>query len=190
APLPYRVGEVTAGDLRARVAFEVVDQPATARAREDAVKALPPHLRDDPGACETARADVSPVLQKYPREMPLVLRGQPITDQQLALLDQEHHAFQRSLTVYDHLRGFASLFLITTLFAAVSVIYVVRFQAALAQSLSKITSVCILVAVTLATALLLSGSPWYAAIVPLTVTALILTLAYNPQFALLMSLTI
>jgi putative nucleotidyltransferase with HDIG domain len=36
----------------------------------------------------------------------------------------------------------------------------------------------------------LSRPPWYAAIIPLTVTALILTISYNPQFALLMSLSL
>ena len=43
---------------------------------------------------------------------------------------------------------------------------------------------------TLVLALLLNHSPWCAILVPLTVTALILTIAYNPQFALLMSLSL
>ena len=41
---------------------------------------------------------------------------------------------------------------------------------------------------TLALALLLSQPPWQAPLVPLTVTAMVLTIAYNPPFALLMSL--
>jgi putative nucleotidyltransferase with HDIG domain len=43
---------------------------------------------------------------------------------------------------------------------------------------------------TLALGLLLSQTPWYAVLVPLTVTAMILSIAYNPQFALLMSLSL
>src|SRR5262249_11188208 len=46
------------------------------------------------------------------------------------------------------------------------------------------------VLLTLALALLLNRPPWHAVLVPLTVTALVLTIAYNPQFALLMSLSL
>jgi putative nucleotidyltransferase with HDIG domain len=44
------------------------------------------------------------------------------------------------------------------------------------------------VVLTLALGLLLSEPPWYATLVPLTLAAMVLTIAYNPQFALLMSL--
>jgi len=43
---------------------------------------------------------------------------------------------------------------------------------------------------TLALAIVMSRPPWYAVLIPLTVTALILTIAYNPPFALLLSLTL
>jgi putative nucleotidyltransferase with HDIG domain len=70
------------------------------------------------------------------------------------------------------------------------VLYVVRFQSALAESLTKSAAICLLVTLCLALALLLSQSPWHASLVPLTVTALVLTMAYNPQFALLMVLSL
>ena len=70
------------------------------------------------------------------------------------------------------------------------VLYVVRFQPATARSLPKIAGVCALVLLTLALALILSRAPWHAGIVPLTVTALVITIAYNPQFALMMSLSL
>ena len=70
------------------------------------------------------------------------------------------------------------------------VIYVARFQHSLARDFSKIIGVCTLVMLTLVLGLLLNHSPWCAVLVPLTVTALILTIAYNPQFALLMSLSL
>src|SRR5262249_11925748 len=68
--------------------------------------------------------------------------------------------------------------------------YVIRFQSALAQSLAKSTAICLLSIVSIAVALLLSQSPWHATLVPLTVTALVLTMAYNPPFALLMALSL
>ena len=66
-------------------------------------------------------------------------------------------------------------------------LYLSRFQPALAQSLPKIAGVCLLVVVTLAVGLILSRSPWFAMLIPLTVTVMVLTIAYNPQFALLMA---
>jgi putative nucleotidyltransferase with HDIG domain len=189
-PLPYRVGEVCPGDLRARVAFEVINQPQTARAREDAVDQLPQEQREDPAVSEWVRQNVPRVLDKYPRGTPLVLRGQPITEQQLNLLEEESRAFHHALSRLDHLRRALAVFLIMSLLAALIVLYVERFQPALAQSLSKIVGVCGLAIFTLALALVLSRPPWYAALVPLTATTLILTLAYNPQFALMMSLSL
>jgi hypothetical protein len=188
--VPYRVGEVYPTDLRVRVGFEVVNQPQTDWRREEAVDSLPPWEGGDPVAREEARRSILPVIEKYPAGMPLVRRGQPITERQLTLLEEEHRAYLRSLTPADRARRAAALFLIMNLLAGLVVIYVSRFQPGLGQSLSKIVHVCILVAVTLVLTLLLSRPPWQAALVPLAVTAMVLTIAYNPQFALLMSFSL
>src|SRR5207245_584755 len=65
--------------------------------------------------------------------------------------------------------------------------YVVRFQANLARSFPKISAVCVLVMITLALGLLFNRPPWCAVLIPLTVMVMVLTLAYNPQFALLLA---
>src|SRR5262249_23454654 len=83
-----------------------------------------------------------------------------------------------------------ALFLVITLLAGVVVLYVLRFQQSLAQSLSKILGVCALVVGTMTLVLVLSPPPWHAVLVPLTLAALMLTIVYNPQFALLMSLSL
>src|SRR5262249_5384466 len=90
----------------------------------------------------------------------------------------------------DHLRRGLALFLVFTLLAGVVVIYVGRFQQGLAQSMPKLLGVCALVVLTLVLGLLLSRTTWHAVLIPLTVTALILTIAYNAQLALLMSLSL
>src|SRR5438045_9239632 len=54
-PLPYRAGQVYARDLRVRAYFELVNQPQTEHARDEAVENLPPHLSEDPQAREAAR---------------------------------------------------------------------------------------------------------------------------------------
>src|SRR5262249_39845928 len=159
-------------------------------AREGAAHRLPGELRDTPSAWEGARKAVPAVIDTYPRETPLVPRGQPITKEQLFLLEEEYRAFQANQTTVDHLRRAGALFLVISLLSVLIVLYVVRFQEALARSLPKVVGVCALVVGTLALGLLLSRPPWYAVIIPLTVTALVLTIAYNPPFALMMSLSL
>lgn len=189
-PLPYRVGEVCPVDLRVRAYFELENQPQTQRRREEAVEALPAELQQDPDACEQARRAVPPVIEKFPPGTPLVQRGMPIDERQLTLLAEEDRAYRRALGQGDHFRRGTSIFLIMSLLAILVVLYVVRFQEALAENLPMIVGVCALVLLTLLLGLLLSQPPWYAVLVPLTVTAMILTLVYNAPFALLMSLSL
>jgi putative nucleotidyltransferase with HDIG domain len=161
-PFPYRLGETYPHDLRVRVDFEVVNYPYTDR----------------------------PIAEKYPKGMVLVPREVPIMGPQMGLLRREHEAFQKSLGRWDHVRRGAALFLTFALLTALVVLYSARFQTGLAQSLPTIAGVCALIVITMALALLLSSPPWHAAFIPLTLTAMILTLAYNPQFALLMSVSL
>jgi putative nucleotidyltransferase with HDIG domain len=189
-PAPYRLGEVRRGDLRARVYFEVVNWQQTEQRRDEAVDQLPPDERQDPIACEQARLAEPPVMEKYPAGTPLLQGGQPISEQQLLLLQEEHRAYQRSLSWRDLVRRGAAQFFVMGLLAGLVVLYVIRFQPSLANSLTKSAAVCLLATVCLGLAVLLSQSPWHASLVPLTVTALVLTMAYNPQLALLMVLSL
>ena len=188
-PSPYRVGEIYPSDLRVRVYFEVVDQPQTEWKREEAVERF---LTEggDPTLREHVRHSIPAVVEKYPPGMPLVQRGTPISERQLSLLEEEHRAYLRTQGPRDHARRGVALFLIMSLLAGVVVLYVARFQPGLAQSLPRTGAVCVLVLATLGLVLLFSRPPWYAALVPLTVTAMILTIAYNPPFALLMSFSL
>jgi putative nucleotidyltransferase with HDIG domain len=189
-PAPYRLGEVRRGDLRARVYFEVVNWQQTEQRRDEAVERLPPDERQDPIACEQARLAEPPVMEKYPAGTPLLQGGQPISEQQLLLLQEEHRAYQHSLSLRDLVRRGAAQFFVMGLLAGLVVLYVIRFQPSLANSLTKSAAVCLLATLCLALAVLLSQSPWHASLVPLTVTALVLTMAYNPQLALLMVLSL
>jgi putative nucleotidyltransferase with HDIG domain len=189
-PLPYRYGEVCDRELRARLFFEVVDEAQTERKRDEAVERLPPEQRDDPDAREETRQAEPPVLKKYFAGSPLVRRGEPIRREQMTLLEEEQRAYRRSQDHLDRLARGGALFLIHGLLASLVVLYVVRFQKGLAQSLPKIAGVCVLVLMTLGLAMVMSRSPWYAVLIPLTFTALVLTIAYNPPFALLLSLTL
>jgi cyclic-di-AMP phosphodiesterase PgpH len=189
-PQPHRLGQICATDLRVRAYFEVINHPETEQAREQAVQRLPSEMGTDPAAREDARQAVPSVVERYPVGVLLVRRGQPITLEQLMLLHEEHRAYQRSLARSDHTRRGVALFLVITLLAGVVVLYVTRFQQVLAQSLSKIAGICLLVVATMALVLILSTPPWHAVLIPLTLAAMMLTIVYNPQFALLLSFSL
>jgi len=173
-PFPYRLNESYPHDLRVRADFEVVNPVALANRVDSSDK------KTGPG----------PVVEKYPSGMLLIPRGQPITDRQLDLLQQEHAAYLRQMSTAERLRRAVSLLLLFSLLAGLVAIYVARFQTALAQSLPTILGLCGLVLVTILLGAWLSRPPWQALFLPLTLTAMILTLVYNPQFALLMSFSL
>jgi putative nucleotidyltransferase with HDIG domain len=185
----YRVGQVYPHDLRARVYFEAINPTQTLRQREEAVGRLPDHLRSDPAACEAARQAEPPAVDRYPLGTLLVQRGQPISEGQLVLLHQEARAFLHSRRPLDHFRRGASLFLVLSLLAVVVILYAERFQPAVARSLPSILSLCAMLLASLMLSVLLSSALWGAILIPLTVTTLVLTIAFNPQFALLLSVS-
>lgn len=182
-PFPYRVGEIYPHDLRARVDFEVVNQVELVNLHE------PVPAENDP-IHETATRSDQPVFEKYPRGLVLVPCGQPIGERQLEVLENEHEAYQESLGPQERWHRGIALFLIFSLLTTLVVLYVNRFQISLSHSLPMIGGVCVLVLATLALGMLVSQAPWHAVFLPMTVTAMILTLAYNPQFALLLSFSL
>src|SRR3954471_18726781 len=62
-PLPYRIGEKWAHDVRARVAFSGIDEAKTEKAQEEAIGKLPPDQRSDPAARARAIASVPPEME-------------------------------------------------------------------------------------------------------------------------------
>jgi putative nucleotidyltransferase with HDIG domain len=190
-PLPYRLGEISPHDLRVRVEFCVINHIELAnQIRHEGQTTDGARRTPDDRIRENARRSARPVVEKYPQGMLLVERGEPISGQQLALLEHERRAYQHSLGPRERIRRGAALFFVFSLLAILIVLYVKRFQVGLAQSLPTIVGVCALVLVTLALGVLLSHRPWHAAIVPLTLTAMVFTIVYNPQFALLMSFSL
>ncbi|MBM3993932.1 MAG: HDIG domain-containing protein [Planctomycetes bacterium] len=176
-PMRYNVGEIYSHDLRARVDFVIVNH----------VELVNQDVQEGDIVHEKAVLSNRRVFEKYPRGMLLVPRGTPIQERQLDLLKEEHRAYGDSLAPADHWSRAGSLFILLSLIAALMAMYVARFQAGLAQSLPMIASVCVLVLATLVLATLLSQPPWSALLLPMTLTAMVLTLGYNPQFALMMS---
>lgn len=179
APMTYRLGETYPHDLRARVEFTVVNHVELVNQQR--------HVNSGEVVHENAAYTERPVFEKYPRGMLLVPRGDAIQERQLDLLEEEHLAYQRSLKTRDHWSRGTSLFLIFSLLTALIVMYVARFQISLANNLAMIAGVCVLILATICLGTVLNQPPWNALLLPMTFTAMVLTLAYNPQFALMMS---
>jgi hypothetical protein len=173
-PFPYRLGESYPYDLRVRVDFEVVNPVELANRAEGT----------------PVKADERPLVEKYPAGMLLIQRGQPVTLRQIDLLREEHRTYVGQMSRHEWLRRGVSLLLLFSLLCALVALYVARFQTALAQSLPTILGLCVLVTLTIFLGAWLSRPPWHAVFLPLTLTAMILTIVYNPQFALLMSVSL
>src|SRR2546423_901503 len=103
-PLSYRVGEICATDLRVRAPFEMINQPQTDLAHVAVLKRMPTEQISDAAARERIIRTIPPVVDKYSVGKPLVRRGEPIKEAELALLKEEHRAYLRSLTPTDHAR--------------------------------------------------------------------------------------
>lgn len=196
-PFPYRVGEQFPFDVRARVYFEVVDP--VKRTSEISVVNDPQEpvviLNGQPVTpemLERAKASISEQsdLKKISEGTVLVERKKPITEAQLTLLKEEHRAYQAKLTPTEHVQRGAGVLLILAAMGMLIVMYVARFQPVLAHSWTKIITNCLLVFTTVLAALFATLLPGFGIYLPLTIAALLLTLAYNPQFALVMSVTL
>lgn len=189
--ITYRVDEVRPYDLRARVAFDVENKEASALERDRVLQDLSADKQRDPKEVDRVRKETK-VVQKFRPGDLLVERDFPISESQYELLKAESRAYWGSPENYyvRWLRTF-SIFLIFFLLALLVILYVVRFQEGLASSLRMIVGVCAIVLLTLVIGLFLCHEVcWHVILIPLTVTALILTVAYNPPFALLMSLSL
>lgn len=152
---------------------------------------LPSTLSYDPEATDRARANafwsIPEQKKEYKRGAPLIEQGKPVTAQDLPILIAEHRAYLKSLKWDDHLRRLIALFLVTALMAGFVGLYVWRFLPALTHNTNKLVGFCGLLLVGLTTAVFVNQAPWYAALLPLTMTAMILAIAYDQPFALVVS---
>ncbi len=136
-------------------------------------------LRDE------ARSHVGEHFDTYTKGDVLVEQGQAIGEEQLILLRMEHEAAQSALGLGERARRalgvvtlVASLFLLTGY-------YVYRHEPAIACDLRHIATVCGLTFVAMAVVRLLADQTWNAEVVPVAIAAMIMAIAYDPNFALM-----
>ena len=136
---------------------------------------------------EAARAKVKDAFKTYSAGDVLVAQDERITEDHLALLRLEHETAVSELTLGERGRRAGSVIvLVAALFALIGY-YVVRNEPKIADSPRKIGELCGLIVAALAIARLLATQPWDAELIPVALVAMILAIAYNPHFALMVA---
>ncbi len=139
---------------------------------------------------ELARSRVKDAFKDYHRGDVIVAQDEPITEDHLSLLRLEHDQYVSALGAGERLRRAGSVVvLVIALFSLIGY-FVLRDEPKIAENPRKIAELCGLVVVSLAVARLLATQPWDAELIPVTLTAMILGIAYGPQFALMIGFTL
>ena len=120
----------------------------------------------------------------------LVEQGQTIGEEQLILLKLEHDEAVKALRFGDRVRrGLGILALVGALFLLTGY-YAWRHESRLVHDLRKIALVCGLVIVAPAAVRLLNMHTWDAELVPVAIASMIVAIAFNPHFALMVTFTV
>ena len=139
------------------------------------------HLRAEAFASVPAKFDT------YRRNEPLVPQGQEIGEEQLLLLSEEHKVATAARSPESRIRRVgAAISLSAAMFALIGY-YIARHEPRIATDLRKITSICSLSVASLLVARLAAIQSWDAELAPIAIAAMILAIAYNPHFALMVT---
>ncbi len=136
---------------------------------------------------EKARNAVADVYEVYRKGELLVEQGQEIREEQLLLLREEHEVANAQITTMARLRRAGSVLVLAAAMFALIGYYIHRHEPLIAGDLRRIFSICSLSVVALGLARLLAPLPWHAELVPVAIAAMILAIAYNPHFALMVT---
>jgi putative nucleotidyltransferase with HDIG domain len=136
---------------------------------------------------EHARAQVLDRYDTYARGEVLVEQGQNITEEQLILLRLEHDAALQVLTVGDRARRALGILSLVSVLFALSASYVCRHEQRFTREPQRVAMICGLVVLALAIVRVLAAQTWNAELVPVAVVAMIVAIAYNPSFAMMVT---
>jgi cyclic-di-AMP phosphodiesterase PgpH len=136
---------------------------------------------------EKARESVADVEDVYRRGELLVEQGQEIGEEQLLLLGEEHKVNKDQVSLGTRIRRAGAVLVLAGAMFALIGYYIHRHEPLIANDLRRITSICCLSVVALGLARLLAIQPWDAELFPVAIAAMILAIAYNPHFALMVT---
>jgi putative nucleotidyltransferase with HDIG domain len=167
-----RIGPVLFGlianqlDTKATLSFEA---EATARLREIARNGVPDHY--DP----------------YTRGEVLVEEGQTIGEEQLILLRLEHDAAVGALSFGDWARRGIGIFALVAALFYMAGRYACRHEPRFVRDSSRVAMICGLVILALAIVRILAAQAWNAEVVPVAVAGMIVAIAMNQGFAMMVT---
>jgi putative nucleotidyltransferase with HDIG domain len=138
-------------------------------------------LRDE------ARSRVRDVYDIYSRGEVLVEAGQTIGEEQLILLRLEHDAAMGELRFSDVARRALGILALVAALYVLAGSYFIRREPQFVREPRRIAMICGLVIVALAVDRLISAQTWNAEIVPVAIVGMIVAIAYNPAFAMMVT---
>jgi putative nucleotidyltransferase with HDIG domain len=136
---------------------------------------------------DAARRQVGEVLVSYRKGEVLVEQDKEIGPEHLALLRKEHQTAVAGLTYDATLRRAGSIVVIVAALFALIGFYIARHEPKLGGDPKRVAAVCGLIVAATAVVRLLAGTSWDAELVPVAIAAMILAVAYNPYFALMVT---
>jgi putative nucleotidyltransferase with HDIG domain len=142
---------------------------ATAQLREDARNRVPDHY------------------DTYAHGEVLVDQGQTIGEEQLILLRLEHDASLAELGFGDWARRIVGIFALVTALYFLTGSYVYRREPRFARDPGRVAMICGLVILALAIVRIVAAQTWNAEVVPVAIAAMIVAIAYNQSFAMMIT---
>ncbi|SIO20253.1 hypothetical protein SAMN05444166_2968 [Singulisphaera sp. GP187] len=136
---------------------------------------------------ELARGRVEDVYDTYRQGDVLLDQDQKIEEEQLILLRLEHDKASGTLGIGGRIRRVSSMILLVAALFALIGYYVVRHEPAVACELNRVAALCGLVVAAIGLVRLLAMQPWDAELIPVAIAAMIIAIAYNPHFALMVT---
>jgi putative nucleotidyltransferase with HDIG domain len=138
-------------------------------------------------ARKQARDGVRDVYDLYERGDLLVEQDQAINEDHLVQLRREHEVAIENQSWGARIRRAGAITLIVGALYALIGYYVLRHEPRAASSLPRVAALCGLVAGAMAVVRLLGLQPWDAELIPVALSAMVLSIAYNPHFALIVA---
>src|SRR5262249_50657210 len=136
---------------------------------------------------ELARDRVPEIYDTYRRGDLLVEQDQTIGEEQSILLRMEHEKAAELLSFGQRARRMAAMVVLVAALFAGTGYYLHLHEPRVARDLRRIAALCGLVVLATGLVRLLAVQPWDAELVPVAIAAMILAIAYNPHFALMVT---
>ena len=117
----------------------------------------------------------------------LVEQGQTIGEEQFILLRLEHDAALKALGFGDRARRALGILALVIALYVLTGYYVCRHESRFVRDPRRVAMICGLVVMAPAAVRLLSMQTWNAELVPVAIAAMIVAIAYNPSFAMMVT---